>query len=306
MVNELEMSDETGRWRARNVKYIRGRWDQLVEHVPVYKTDDFKAYANGPANPYLRSVVRIPKTLLEQAIPVAVVSNSYTLAQHKDVVEKCLEGLEAAGVTLHNLDCELGLTELGEWMNLRVYFPDEYSFIPDDGHKIQLRLECINSVDGSCRLTVLLSWLRIVCTNGMVIRETRKEISDLHNERLNLSRIPEVVVTAMSVVQKNIQVLSGWEDIEVDESMIKGWADRQLAEKWGKKAACRTFHICTSGKDIEFTDPFAAGKPSEKPVTFVADVPGQPHRATNAYEVSQALSWVASSRTNPEERLDWQ
>src|SRR5262245_10621156 len=89
----------------------------------------------------------------------------------------------------------------GEWMNFRLYFPDEYSHTPSDEQKLNLRLECFNSVDGSSRLVILLGWLRFVCSNGMVIGETKTELRDVHNQHLDLSRIPEIVAEALDKVR---------------------------------------------------------------------------------------------------------
>ena len=139
------------------------------------------------SNPF----IRLPASLFDQPIPVAVVSNSYSLAQHTDVAERCFAGLESTGIRVGELRCELGLTELGERMNLRIHFPDQYSHVPIDGHRTRLRLECMNSVDGSSRLVILLSWFRLICTNGMVVPNAGLEIRDLHNEHLNLERIPK-------------------------------------------------------------------------------------------------------------------
>jgi hypothetical protein len=66
------------------------------------------------------------------------------------------------------------------------------------------------------------------------------------------------------------------------------------------------YHICVSGWDVEFETPFAKGDPTEKPVKRTMKVPGASEPVRNLYDVSQALSWVASRRNNPEERLDWQ
>jgi len=56
-------------------------------------------------------------------------------------------------------------------------------FLPKDGHRLKLRLEAFNSVDGSSRLSVLLSWFRLVCSNGLTIKESVREVRDLHNSR---------------------------------------------------------------------------------------------------------------------------
>ena len=306
MSDSIELLDEAGRWRARNVKYWRGRWDQVREQIPVFETEDFRANAEGPANPHLKAVVRQPKTLFEKPVPVGVVSHTYSLAQHGSVAERCFVGIRSAGVNDGDLTCEVGLTELGEWMNLRIYFPDRFSHEPYDGNKIRLRLECFNSVDGSSRLVILLSWLRVICSNGMVIRETKAEIRDIHNERLDIDRIPVMIRDAMGLVEDDIRRLSGWQEVLVEPGSLKQWVNTTLAKWWGKKAACRTFHICTSGFDVEYEDPFAPGEPTEKPVKKTKAVPGAPQEAGSLYDVSQALSWIATSRTNPEERIEWQ
>jgi hypothetical protein len=302
----ITILDEAGRWRAREVKYWSGRWDRLRQQIPTFTTEDFRVGGDNPANPYLKSVVRQPSTLFEKPIPVGVVSPSYTLAQHSDVAEKCLEGIKSVGIRLEELDCELGLTDLGEWMNFRVYFPDRYSHVPQDKNPIRLRMECVNSVDGSSRLVILLSWLRVICSNGLVVRETKTEISDIHNERLNLEKIPAAVTTAMRAVEKDIRRLSGWEGRPLKADVFPDWINKTLSDKWGKKAACRVFNICKSGFDVEYDDPFSPDEPTEKSVKHTQRVPGSPEVARNLFDVSQAMSWVATTRTNPEERLDWQ
>ena len=84
---------------------------------------------------------------------------------------------------------------------------------------------------------------------------------------------------------------------------IATWADEKLSENWGKKAAARVFHICDSGDDIELKDPFASEKAIEKPARYIGQVPGSPKRAATKYDVSAALSFVATRRNNAEERV---
>ena len=82
--------------------------------------------------------------------------------------------------------------------------------------------------------------------------------------------------------------------------------NKHLSGAWGKKAACRVFHICASGHDVEIVDPFAPCDASDKPVRHTARVPGVPLTAANMFDVSQSMSWVATGRNNTDERLDWQ
>jgi len=302
----VELTDETVRWRARDASFMAGRWDALVKRIPRFAVEDFKASPDGPANPHIRTVVRLPINVTEQRIPVGVVSNTYGLVQHSDVVQMCMKGLKAHGIDTRALRCEVGLTTLGEWMNFRIYFPQSFSFSANDGKALTLRLECFNSVDGSSRLVIQLSWFRLVCSNGLTVKETMAVLNDVHNQNLILDGIPEIIAEGLTKVSADKQRLEVWEQSPVALPKFESWVDGHLANQWGKKAACRILHICQSGADVELADPFAGGKPSEKEIKPLADVPGAPKPARNLYDVCQALSWVATHRNSADERLEWQ
>ncbi len=304
--SSAELLDATGRWRARDVSYWAGRWHRLARLVPTFKIEPFRANPDSPANPHIQAVVRQPLTVAEQPIPVGTVSNSYQLAQHHEVVKRCFDGLRLVGVEAEGLKCEVGLTPLGEWMNFRAYFPDSHNHTPKDGKALGLRLECFNSVDGSSRLVILLGWLRLICSNGLVILETKATLRDVHDEHLNLDAIPEMVVAGMNAVGQDLRRLKGWDATEVHSELLESWANDKVSSKWGKKAACRVFHICRTGRDVEIMDPFAKGEATEKPVKPTADVPGAAKPARTLYDISQALSWIATQRSNTEERVEWQ
>jgi hypothetical protein len=303
---EISILDEVSRWRTRNVRYFAGSWDQLKAIIPKFELSDFHDAPDEPANPFLRSVVRVPVGRTERRIPVGVVSNNYKLVQHAELGDRCLSGMAKAGVDLAEVNCEIGLSELGEWMHLRLRFPDGYSFQPRDNHKLDLRVEAFNSVDRSSRLIVLLSWLRLVCFNGLVVKESLVEVRDVHNQALDPSKIEEAVAAGTRRAKEDKARLIVWQDRLVDLDELREWADRGVAGFWGKNAACRVFHICSSGHDVE-PEPFGKGSPSEKPARRLdPPVPGAASPAANLYDVCQALSWVATKRNNPEERVERQ
>jgi hypothetical protein len=302
----VELTDETVRWRARDASFMAGRWSTLSKCIPTFSIEDLKAKDDGPSNPHIRTVVRQPLTVTEQPIPVGVVSNAYCLAQHKEVVTMCLKGLEAHGIDPQTLRCEVGLTPLGEWMNFRAYFPERYSHTPSDGNKLALRLECFNSVDGSSRMVILLGWFRFICANGLIIGETKAALRDIHDENLNLDIIPEIIAKGLTKVKSDLERIALWDKSLFELPALEYWIDAYLAEQLGKKAACRTLHICRDGMDVEITDPFTGGKASEKSVKVIGPVPGAATPAKSIYHVSQALSWLATQRRSAEERLEWQ
>jgi hypothetical protein len=47
----------------------------------------------------------------------------------------CIEAIKKSLKNTSELKCELGLSDLGEWMNFRVYFPEEYDLTQGTGIK---------------------------------------------------------------------------------------------------------------------------------------------------------------------------
>ena len=292
-------------WRSRKVRYYAGDWDSIQSILPEFDLIPFAAGQEEPGNPFLQTVMRRPLSAAERPIPVGTVSHTYSLAPHREVAALCRKGLMDAGIEPHDLRYEVGLTELGEWMNFRIYLPNSYDFKEIHGYKLDLRLECFNSVDGSSRLLILFGWYRLICSNGLVIGKTKIEINERH-QRLDLDAIPERIRAAMHAVNADRTRMKNWQAAKVAIDDVTAWANKDVTEKWGKKAAARVFHICDAGKDIEIQDPFAPGEATEKPIQYLGRVPGSPERAATKYDVSQALSFVATHRNNAEERVAWQ
>jgi hypothetical protein len=120
---------------------------------------------------------------------------------HLEVATLCRKGLLDAGISVDDLRYEVGLSELGEWMNFRIYLPEAYCFTEASGNVLALRLECFNSVDGSSRLVIFFGWFRFVCSNGMVIGETKIEIKERHGQGLDLKSIAARMKPAIKAVE---------------------------------------------------------------------------------------------------------
>jgi len=215
------------------------------------------------------------------------------LVTHREVLAECYQGIQSAGIATEGMRIDLGLSKLGEWMNLRFYLPEAYDYMPSDGHPLKLRLEAINSVDGSARFKMMLSWFRLICSNGMMIRETLAEFSDVHDAHIDLSPVSRVIVAGLKKVPADLKRLKDWESRTISEAQLRQWVDGPLAKKWGVKMAARIYAICLHGRDAKFADPFAKGSASEKPMQLLDSIPGSPASAGNFYHVAQAMSWAA-------------
>jgi hypothetical protein len=306
MTDGTEISLETGRFRARDIEYVTGSYDSVQKRIPEFELAPFRLSDVLPANPYLQAVVRKPLFPAEQSMPVGVVSNSYSLVQHREAAELCIAALRESKLNIDSLKCELGLTPLGEYMVFRVYLPDEHGFTAKDKHPTALRVELINSVDGSHRLVVFFSWLRLICLNGMMIRATKTEVRELHNQALDLSKVSDGIRAGLALAAEDIKKLQEWENTNLNLDKFRLWVDGELTAAWGKKAASRVFHIAIEGFDTKLTNPFEGGPASKMQVEPVEPVPGANAPAKNFYSLLQALTWVSTRRNNVEERLEWQ
>ncbi|WP_168194178.1 DUF932 domain-containing protein [Altererythrobacter sp. TH136] len=237
---------------------------------------------------------------------MGVVSPGYYLVQHQELGDRCADILRRLDLFYERLWCELELSALGEWMHLSLFLGDDFQITPADGHPLSLRIEIFNSVEGSSRLTLLVGWFRFVCANGLVIGNTLAKIADVHDERLDLRQLEHAVTDGLKLANVDRKRLNQWSEATFAPAALPTWADGPLAAKWGKKAAARCLHICRTGYDAEFAHPFQSGLPSERELRETCAVPGSATPSTSLYDVAQALSWIATNRTNVEERLAWQ
>ena len=298
-------------WRSRTVRYWDGDWDKIKSLIPVFdlrpfttlpevadRATPFESGLEEVANPFLQVVIRRPRHDSDAPMPVGVVSRTYTLVQHLEIAALCRDELLKAGIGPDGLTYELGLSDLGEWMNLRIQFPETYKFVDQHGEESHLRLECFNSVDGSSPLVIFFRWFRFVCENGQVTEE-KIQIRRRHGQGLRLDPIRSRLGDALNSVTSDRERMWNWEQERVQIGDIDEWTREHVTNRWNRKAAARVFYICTQGCDVEIAHPF------EKPSEFLP-VPGSPPSAESVYDVSQALSFVATRRRDVEERVKWQ
>ncbi|MCY4508675.1 MAG: DUF932 domain-containing protein [Acidobacteria bacterium] len=299
----LHIQPETLRWRSRDVRYYAGGWDDVLSVLRDFETVPFCAGPGEPPNPFLLTVSRKPGRYGEGPIPVGVVSRRYSLVQHRELATRCRDGLVAGGVDAADLSYEVGVTQLGEWMNFRMYFPDKYGLRDAHGHRVALRLECFNAVDGSSRLIVLFGWYRFVCANGMVIGESKIEIRERHGWPLKIDPISDRIASSLRAAQADRCKLEDWGQTRIAVEDVAPWVDGAVTDRWGKTAAARVFHICRSGHDVELVDFTPRAAASKKLVRSGTPVAGSPSPARTRYDVLQALSFVATKKNDADDRL---
>ncbi|MGZ8190892.1 MAG: DUF932 domain-containing protein [Methylococcaceae bacterium] len=298
------------KWLGSPVTSYSGTINEILAHIPEFERRPFALPTHQDSineNAFMDMIVRKPISERDPTeIPIGVVSKSYQLVQHRQVIDTIVNAVTKVGIEPDQVKAELLMTQYGERVGLHIQFPDEYTIDPGDGNPLALRLGCFNSVDGSTRFRAVLGWLRFVCSNGMVVGSAQNDYKRRHNQTLVIDDVNALLTQGIKLAVADKTNLERWSKTELQKEKLTSWIDDQVAGKWGVKAATRAFHIATTGRDAEIK-PFAKkALPSEKEVEMGNQVPGSSNPVKNLYDVSQVLTWLAGQRNDVEEQLNWQ
>lgn len=301
--------DSRPKWLNSPVTVHKGSPMEIRAHLPSFERRCFGLTQAGGEqtrlNERLDTIVRLPFREDKTFIPVGVVSKDYALVLHTTVLDVAIQALDAAKVAPSDVKAELTITEYGERMALSLYLPDKYRFDPGDGHPMALRLECMNSVDGSTRFRALMGWFRFVCSNGLIIGVTRSDMRRRHVGDLQIQDIEEVLTSGIEESETETRNFEKWRKMTITLKRLAPWAEGPLRKGWGFKAATRAFHIARTGADVRISGQYKGGTPTTISVQETTPVPGIPKESRNLYDVSQILAWLAKERRDIREQLEW-
>ncbi|MBW6512804.1 MAG: DUF932 domain-containing protein [Desulfuromonadaceae bacterium] len=324
MKNNVKIPD-TEKWFASPTTSYEGSLEEVRAYVPKFEKRTFGSSLEKPiyrgeetlfespiipsgVNPYYDTIVRLPLPTETEVpvVPIGIVSPQYCLLQHHQVFDEVLNVLPTLKVQSEEITTQLKLTPFGERMHLSLVFPERYGFsVTNPEDKLFLRLECFNSVEGSARLMIFMSWLRLVCSNGMMIVKKRTEYQKRHDKTMEIGDIGDILKDGIATVsQEKKRYLKNAQRLVTKDTLQK-WVNGPLAKRWGVKAAVRTWHILQSGHDVVLADPFEKGLPTEKTVINEKPVPGAVLPGNTVYAVVQALAWLAKERKDIQEQLVW-
>ena len=297
------------KWFNSPVTYHNGNLTDIRNHIPAFERCGFGlTQADNQLsrlNKRLDTIVRRPFGDDKAFVPVGVVSKDYALVQHGAVLDVVITAFENVKIPPAAVKAELRITEYGERMALSLYLPDEYRFDPGDGYPMALRLECLNSVDGSTRFRVLMGWLRLVCSNGLIIGVTHSDVRRRHIGDLGIAGVGAVLTSGLRESKTEKKNFEGWRKAEITLNRIVPWVDKDLRKEWGFKAAARTFHIARFGYDADVVGQYKGSTPATIDMQKTKRVPGAPHECRNLFDLSQILAWLAKERRDVQEQLEW-
>jgi len=298
-----------GKWFNSPLYHYEVVLPEVEELIPRFERRNFSLEQpdgiKTRLNERLDIIVRQPFEKDQAFIPVGVVSKDYALVQHSEVVDAATKALSDIDISPATVKAEFSITEYGERMRLSLYLPERFSFDPGDGHPMAMRLECLNSVEGSTRFRALLGWFRFVCSNGLVIGVTKTDLRQRHVGNLSIEDIGHVLVDGLSDAEQEKKAFENWRNYDITLDTLTPWIDRGIRKEWGFKAATRTFHIARTGHDVKIAGSYKEEKPTTIQVRKTTKVPGSPAIAKNAFDVSQILAWLAKERNDLQEQFNW-
>jgi hypothetical protein len=288
-------------WEGSPVLEFTGKVTELFPQIPVFSRHPFRT--GGEENRYKDEIRREPLKITEEPLPIATVSKTYSLIQHRELLAAVFRALKMIHIDISGLTSTLLLSEYGERMHWSCPIPD-VEFDPGDGNPIVLRINCLNSVDTSTVLEIVLSWFRLVCSNGMMFGLGDSRLRRRHIQSLDPEDIARYLNDEFAHVAEEEGLYKSWCRIEVIPAALMDWVDGTLAKEWGPHAGARVWTIVNKGLDGE-VEQTRNLKPHELPLTNTSAVPGSCAPVRNLFHISQALSWVAGTRRTISERLEY-
>lgn len=282
---------------------------EVVPRLPRFQRKPLENPSPGEhptrANPYYDLVVRLPVPDDPVSVPVGIVSTAYQLIQHHEVVEAVVEALGTFRAYRPSSPVRLTMSRFGERMLLSLPLEEE-ALDPGDGLLLVPTVDCVNSVDGSTCFSLTLVWLRLVCSNGLVLREEWQLYRRRHLRGLDVAEIREVLEKRLAGITADRETFNRWLDTPLTLERVASWVDKVLRHRWGYHAAARAHHILTTGQDGEVITRPNGKPPSAASLRAAGEVPGMDvGTPLTLYTVAQVLAWIASRRSNVQERLEW-
>jgi len=248
-------------------RWYRGTFKDIYPHVPgPFSVVPFQH--EGLVNPLYHVICS------DKGLPLSVVTKSYVLIDHCDVVESLARSLRELERNIGLCPTEFYLGDGGCKFGLRVILPD-IAFDPGDGHPVAGRVEILNSVDRSIPFRLNMGHFRLVCSNGLMLWQSTVDLLAIH-------------------------IKGRLDNEKVDDALAKG-----LKQLPGKGDSYRALY--NTGIPPKFTGELLEniqkvwGKPEAEEINQAwihgiyrkAEVPGINVPAVSLWDIYNSLTWIS-------------
>jgi hypothetical protein len=189
---------------ARKTKHghlwYRGGFSDVRRHIPGRFTRVPFEY-EGKTNP------RVEVICNAEGMPLSLVSPTYALIDHTEVVESLARALQATGREVGGYPAAVYLGDHGAKFGLRLVLSDMVCD-PGDGHPVAGRVEVVNSVDRSMPLRISFGHHRLACSNGLMIFVTLVDVLEVHLKgRLDQAKVKKAIEKGLAGLEEKSRAL---------------------------------------------------------------------------------------------------
>ena len=187
---------------ARTTKPAQSVYDFDVHQEPLLTTDGKRTGYFG----MVRRDTAEPMTL-------GVCTEQYGVVKNADLVSMVDDSLAGINSSLSNYNSKKFVVRDGSRFYARYDFPDFKTELKPVGKRAKgdilgLRLTVNNSYDRSCRVSLTLGFLRLICTNGMTSLTKEFSMTKRHTLAVNLDFIGDALAKAIGSVDTSVAIFN--------------------------------------------------------------------------------------------------
>ncbi|SVD62166.1 uncharacterized protein METZ01_LOCUS415020, partial [marine metagenome] len=194
---------------ARPTKPMSTDYDFVVEQVPVFMRHNGEFVRTGDyANQRMDTGAR-----------VGITSEKYGIVQNGDLLNMVKDTFGT--MSLGDYEEKSFVVDEGKRFYGQFDFPQQ-NRAPVVGDDVSLRLTVRNSYDKTCRASVSVGMLRLVCTNGMTSMRKAASLSCRHSSTVSIASIRDGIADAVSMFDdsvKDLTVMAG-KDISHEQGVL--------------------------------------------------------------------------------------
>jgi len=187
---------------ARTTKPAQSVYDFDVHQEPLLTTD-------GKRTGYFGMVRRDTP----EPMTLGVCTEQYGVVKNADLVSMVDDSLAGINSSLSNYNSKKFVVRDGSRFYARYDFPDFKTELKPVGKRAKgdilgLRLTVNNSYDRSCRVSLTLGFLRLICTNGMTSLTKEFSMTKRHTLAVNLDFIGDALAKAIGSVDTSVAIFN--------------------------------------------------------------------------------------------------
>lgn len=248
-------------------QWYRGIFKDISNHIPG-KFALLPFQHAGIVNPLYHMVCN------DKGLPVSIVSRSYALIDHCDVVSSLTESLKQTGRDTSIYPVEIYIGDGGAKFSLRIILSDIVCE-PGDGHPVAGRLQVLNSVDRTIPFRLNMDHFRLVCSNGLVMWESSFDLLEVHLKgRLDQLMIDQAVREGLKHLQGSGKSFEAMVATAIPNGFTMDLIDR-MSQSWGRHEAKEISQAWTNG------------------IYRKVQVPGVNTPAESVWDLYSTLTWVS-------------